>query len=291
MKTLIIANPTAGRKKGRALDVVNSCLARHCSELSLHKTTGPGDATATAKSAVEHGFEVVVAVGGDGSINEVASGLAGSKVKMGIIPCGTENVLARELGIPLDPTLACKHFLNASPHAVDLGAIGDRYFLCFAGIGFDAYVAHRIRSERKARLGAYAYFLTSFELIRLYKDTPRMAVIRFNGQELRKSYWMMLVGNIPSYGGGLRPAPRASFSDGLLDLCLYPRASYPEMLRQMALTRLGKHLELPGLVYVQAERFHISTSPSEQLELDGDPEGEMTPLTIETKPGALNLLY
>ena len=172
-----------------------------------------------------------------------------------------------------------------------MGLIGDRHFVCFAGIGFDAHVAHNLSKERKTSLGAMAYFLTSFERIGSYRKAPRIATLKIDDQELTSSFWMMLVGNIQNYGGGLKPAPRALMDDGLLDLCVYPMVSYPSTVRQMAATSRGRHLQLPGMLYYQAKRIEIITDPVEQVQLDGDPWTGTTPLVVDVVPRSLSVRF
>lgn len=284
-------NPAAGRRGGSSLDEITCGLRQPFVELSVHLTTGPGDATVVARQAARDGMELVVAAGGDGSLNEVANGLVGSEVELGLIPVGTENVLARELGVPLRVSQACRFLFDTTPRWIDLGRIGDRYFVCFAGIGFDAHVAHRLSAARKASLGAMAYVLTSLESLGSYRSTNRHAVIRVDAETLESSYWMILVGNIQNYGGRLKPAPKARTDDGLLDLCLYPGGNYPATVRQMVSTFHGKHLHLPGMIYRQAQRIEITTEPVEQVQLDGDPWTGTTPLVVEVAPRRLKVRF
>jgi diacylglycerol kinase (ATP) len=292
MTALLILNPTAGRRrKVSPLEEITTGLRQPFIDLEVHLTTGPGDATVAARQAADDGYELVVAAGGDGSLNEVANGLVGSEVELGLEPVGTENVLARELGIPLNPTNACRYLLDKLPRRIDVGRIGDRHFVCFAGIGFDAHVAHNLKPERKASLGAMAYFLTSFERFGNYRKSPRTATFQIDGQEMTSSYWMILVGNIQNYGGGLKPAPKARMDDGLLDLCVYPVAGYPDTVRQMVSTRTGRHLELPGTLYYQARHIEVTTDPVEQVQLDGDPWTGTTPLTIDVVPRGLKVRF
>lgn len=291
MKTLLILNPAAGRRRISPLEEISKGLKRPSVELSVHLTTAPGEATTVARQAVSDGFDMVVAAGGDGSLNEVANGLVGSSVELGLIPVGTENVLAKELGIPLSVSQACQHLYDTPSRYIDTGRVGERHFVCFAGIGFDAHVAHHLTSARKASLGALAYFLTSFERIGDYRKTPRKTSIVADGVALEGSYWMILISNISRYGGGLQPAPKARLDDGMLDLCLYPLANYPGTLRQMLATRSGTHTGLPGMLYRQAAKIEIATEPVEQVQLDGDPWSGQTPLTIEAVPGSLNVRF
>lgn len=291
MKILVIINPAAGRRRDSPLEEIRSALSQPFVDLSLHLTSGPGDATLAARQAVSEGFDLVVAAGGDGSINEVANGLVGSEVELGVVPVGTENVLARELGVPLSPGPACRYLLDTVARRIDVGKVNDRYFVCFAGVGFDAHVAHRLSPERKKTMGAAGYFLTSFERIAGYRKEPRTVTVLADGQEICSSYWMILVSNIQNYGGGLKPAPQASLEDGRLDLCIYPKAGYPATVWQMLTTARGRHVDLPGMLYLQAKRIELVTEPVEQVQLDGDPWAGTTPLAIEVVPKSLKARF
>lgn len=287
MRTLLIHNPAAGRGGRSRLSELQQALLQGVPELEVYQTQGPGDAVLRARRAVGEGFELVVAAGGDGSLHEVANGLVGSSVALGVLPVGTENVLARELGIPGSVSGACRHLWSRSARRVDLGRIGERHFLCFAGVGFDAYVAHRLSPGRKAALGALAYVVTSLERIGEYRRLPRRATIRVDGEEFCGDYWMILIGNLRTYGGKLQPTPRARIDDGLLDLCLFPAAGYLGLAHQVVRTRWGRHLTLPGVEYRQGQRIEIRTEPVEQVQLDGDPWEATTPLVVESVPGGL----
>lgn len=288
---LIIANPTAGRRRGSSLRVAEEALTQAGVPYSLYLTTGPGDATVAARQASRQGYRLVVAAGGDGSINEVVNGLLGTDVELGILPIGTENVLARELGIPRDPTEACHYFLTTTAQKVDVGWTGERAFLAFAGVGFDAYVAHRLDVKCKARWGALAYFWASLRLFYAYRRQCHQVVLQVEDQEFEVDFWMLLVGNIARYGGGLRPAPRARIDDGLLDLCIFPSAGLVGTLNQLWRTRRGQHISLPGVIYLQAQSFRLDVKSLEQVQLDGEAWNPRVPLNFEVLPNALSLRY
>lgn len=292
MKALLIINPTAGRLRSQPLPEIESAFrdqGRY--KLDIHPTTGPGDATAAARQAASEGYELVVAAGGDGSIFEVANGLVGTETALGVVPIGTENVLAREMGVPLQAGPACRYLLDRQPRVIDTGKLGDQHFVCFAGIGFDAHVAHSLPSARKKRFGALAYFLTSAEKLRPYNSVARRVKLTLDGDKVELDFWILVVSNIRRYGGGLVPAPRAVVDDGLLDVCVFPKANYLEIMRQMAATSRGRHLELPGVRYFQARRIEIETQPAEQIQLDGDAWPGTTPVVIENVPRSLRVLF
>lgn len=288
MKTLLIVNPYSGARgtRWKNMDLPRS-VQGWFPEATLHLTQGEGDATVAARRAAAEGFNLVVAVGGDGTINEVVNGLVGSDVHLAILPAGTENVLAKERHIPSSLEKAAQYVRDTPARKADVARVGDRYFLCFAGIGLDALVVERVQPEAKARLGAMAYVMTAFDLIFKYQEQSRTAVIQVDDQPpMKMGFWQMLVCNIQTYGGGLRPAPRASMHDGLLDLVVWPRADLPGMIHQVVATATGAHLGLSEVKYIQGRRISIETDPVSMVEIDGEVFGT-TPLQIELLPQSL----
>jgi len=292
MRALLIINPKAGRRKNSPIPDIQDVFRRQDEfELEIHETTCQGCATKAARKAAEEGYELVIAAGGDGSIFEVSNGLVSSETALGVIPVGTENVLAREMGVPLVPREAAEFMLQQPPRIIDTGRVGDQHFVCFAGIGFDAHVAHRLPGERKKRFGALAYILTSAEKLRPYHSVPRHLKLTLDGDTVEMDFWIMVISNIRSYGGRLIPAPEAVVDDGLLDVCVFPKANYIELMRQMAAMRSGKHTALPGVRYFQASRIEVETDQPEELQLDGDAWPGEPPFLIEAVPRSLTVRF
>lgn len=292
MKALLIINPKAGRRKTSPLpDIKETFTKEPFFDLDVHETTGPGDATVAAGQAAAEGYDVVIAAGGDGSIFEVSNGLVGTEACLGVIPIGTENVLAREMGVPLDPRKATEHLIKTQPRLIDVGKVEDQYFVCFAGIGFDAHVAHNLPSERKKRFGALAYFYTSAEKLAEYRKTPHQAKVTLDGKEHEFEFLIFVISNIRTYGGGLLPAPEAKVDDGLLDVCVLPYAGYAKTMRQTVAMRSGKHIKLPGVEYFQAKDIVIETHESKQIQLDGDAWPGSSPFHISAVPRSLNVRF
>lgn len=291
MKAQLIINPKAGRRKG-TLKAIESTLVLPEVELRVHQTRCPGDATKIARESAQSGeFDVVIAAGGDGTIREVASGLIHSDTALGVIPVGTENVLAREMGIPLDPVAACRHLIVSQIRNIDVGRMGEQIFVCFCGVGFDADVAYNLPQKRKTLLGGLAYALTSVERIGGYRKVSRSAKITIDKKLFEADCWMLLVGNIRTYGGGLTPAPKARLDDGLLDVCVFPKTSYLGTAKQMMAASSGKHLDLPGVEYFQAKKITIETDPLERIQLDGDATEILTPVEINVEEAALKVKF
>lgn len=292
MKALLVINPKAGRRKTSPIpDIKRAFKEEPFFDLDIHNTTGPGDATVAARQAASNGYDLVIAAGGDGSIFEVSNGLVGTDTCLGVIPVGTENVLAREMGVPLNPLAACQHMLKTSPRVIDVGQLADQYFVCFAGIGFDAHVAHRLNSARKKRFGALAYFLTSAERLGTYRKAPHQAKITIDDQVIESEFLILVVSNIRTYGGGLIPAPNAKIDDGLLDVCLFPAADYLNIMTNMMATRSGKHLGRVGIQYFQGKEILIETGDQEQIQLDGDAWPGNSPFKLSVRPQSLRVRF
>lgn len=292
MKTLLIVNPFSGARgqRWKNLDLPRT-VHGWFPEATLHLTIGEGDATVAAARAVTEGYELVVAVGGDGTINEVLNGLIGSDVQLGILPAGTENVLAKERCVPSSLEKAAQFVRDTPVRKTDVVRVAGRHFLCFAGIGLDALVVERIQPEAKARLGAMAYVMTAFDLIFKYQETARTATITVDDQPpMKLGFWQMLCCNIQTYGGGLRPAPRASMHDGLLDLVVWPRADLPGIIHQVVATATGAHLGLADVKYLQGRRIEVVTEPPSMVQIDGELLGE-TPVIFELLPQALSVRF
>lgn len=292
VRALLIINPNAGRRKIPPLAEIQKVFAETpFFDLDVHNTIGPGDATLAARQAAAEGYDLVVAAGGDGSIFEVANGLVGTQAALGVIPVGTENVLAREMEIPLEPEAACRYMLAQEPRVIDTGRLGDQHFVCFAGIGFDAHVAHRLPSARKKRFGALAYFLTSAQKLGSYRKAAHRAIVTLDGKSFDLEFLILVISNIRSYGGGLIPAPQAMIDDGLLDICVFPKANYLELMRHMTAATKGTHLVLPGIQYYQAKKIVIETEHTEQIQLDGDAWPGNSPFVIEAVPNSLRVRF
>ena len=288
MKTLLIVNPMSGARgqRWKAFDLPGM-ISSWFPDATLHLTAGANDATEAARHAVAHEFDLVVAAGGDGTINEVVNGLVGSSVQLAILPAGTENVLAKERHIPSSLEKAAAYLKEAPPRKVDVVRCGDRYFLCFAGIGFDALVVDKVQPDQKAKLGAMAYVMTGFEHMFKYQEVTRTATVEVDEQPpLQCSFWQIVAGNIQTYGGGLRPTPRASMHDGLLDVVIWPKADLPGMIHQIVATATGAHLGIADVRYLQGKRIRIHSDPPSLVQVDGDLLGQ-TPVEFEVIPQAL----
>ncbi len=148
-RAMIIFNPAAGQAGSLQGDLEASCdlLNEYGWQVELRPTQAAGDGTRIAREAAQAGYDAVIAAGGDGTINEIVNGLAGSQTALGVLPVGTVNVWAREIGLPLQPRATTEALLRTHVRSIDLGRAGDRYFLLMAGVGFDAAVVNEVRGD------------------------------------------------------------------------------------------------------------------------------------------------
>jgi YegS/Rv2252/BmrU family lipid kinase len=255
--------------------------------VDMTPTAGPGDGTRVAREAAAQGYDVVIAAGGDGTINEVVNGLAGTRTALGALPIGTMNVWVRELGMPLQPRAAAETLLTSHIRPIDLGLAGERYFLLMAGIGFDAAVVNEVRSREKRLLGALAYVLRGLEIATRSGGTRVRLTV--DGKVLRRRALLIVIGNSQLYGGVIKITSRASIDDGLLDLCLIKGNSFLEAPLRVASILLSRHSIDPEIEYHRARSVRIESRERLPVQVDGDHIGS-TPITIVVAPGVLQAL-
>ena len=217
MKSRLIINPISGtRSKAGLDDQVKEMLAPLGWSVEVVYTQCHGDATRLASDAVGLGYDAVFAAGGDGTINETAAALCGSRTVLGIIPCGSGNGLARHLGIPIDIKEGIKVILENHPMPIDFATVNDRKFFCTFGVGFDAAVSAAF--ARKKTRGKFTYLQSTFETYANYE--PEYYTISANGKMLTKKAFLVAVCNASQYGNNAYIAPTASITDGLLDITI-----------------------------------------------------------------------
>ncbi|HWO74099.1 MAG TPA: diacylglycerol kinase family protein, partial [Dehalococcoidia bacterium] len=215
----IVYNPAA--RNAPSLDRLQAAMRQAAPgwELDLVTTEEAGHATSLAREAAEAGFDLVIACGGDGTINETANGLAGSGTALGVLRGGMGDVFAKEAGIPKSPERALAALLQGQRRRFDLGTANGRYFLLMAGAGLDAEVVRRVPDAMKRRLGSTSYVLWGLRLLPGYR--PRRVTVRMDGEERECHLFWVLLGNTRSYGGAIDITRRAVVDDGLLDAYVF----------------------------------------------------------------------
>ncbi len=297
LDALLIYNPTAGpRDVRRELDRVIGYLERRGWQVALRETTKTGDATLFAQEAVAARCKAVFVAGGDGTINEVVNGLVGSSVAMGVLPVGTGNVWAKELGLPTYTLThpgrlveAAQRLSDGDVRWVDVGRAGSRYFLLWGGVGIDAEVTFFLepRPRRTKRLGALAYLVAGLMVARDFQGVRTTVIV--DDRTIRTRTILILVSNIQLYGGLVRITPEARLDDGLLDVRIFKGVGLRWVLRHVVGVFTSRHLRDPKVVHFRGRRVAVYTAEPAPVQVDGEPIGT-TPILFEVVPRALRVL-
>jgi diacylglycerol kinase (ATP) len=227
-----------------------------------------GDAVALARAAAAEGADVVAAVGGDGTLNEVVNGLDGTDTPLGVIPLGTANDFARQAGIPGDADHAMDVILLRKPVRIDTASLNGRRFLNVSTGGIGAEATAETPSQIKHALGHFAYAISG--LRKLADFEPNHAVFRGGGYVLEVDFLMFAVGSAMSTGGGTMVTPHASTTDGLLDLCVVERMPRREFARTVLRLRRGEHVGEEGVHYVRVPELTIESPKPISVNVDGE---------------------
>lgn len=294
---LVVRNPRARRAyEERDLWTASEPLRSSGWQVEIRTTTAPGDAVTFAAEAARHGVEVVAACGGDGTVNEVANGLAHSETALAVIPRGTADVWAREAFVPLDPGQAFGLIPLARRARVDLGvvegAFGRRHFLLMCGIGLDADVVRRVggRSTGKRWLGKAWYGALGAGIV--LRARPTAATLNLDGGgTLERLLLQLVAGNTQLYGGVMRLTSDARMDDGLLDLCAFSaggRVGHLGLVARALRGELHRH-EGNGVDYLRGSCFEVTGATPLPVQVDGEYLGE-TPVKLSVAPRALTVL-
>jgi len=283
-KALLIFNPKTGRYASRrlpAIEDIRSQLNSEGLEVELVATTGTGDATRIAADAASKGVCDVIVAGGDGTINEALQGLVGTPARLGILPRGTANVLACELGLPLDCRRAADVIAHGKTRRVHVGCARDeksgakRHFLLMAGIGLDASVVRRVRPELKKRFGKGAFWFSGLSSLADWK--PKPFEIEVEGQSFTATF--ATIGKAASYGGDLTVTPRARLDHPDFEICIIETRSRLRYLYLLShAMRSGVPPDRRGVHFVRARRARATGEAAVQV--DGELIGSL-PMTFE----------
>ncbi|MHB1629412.1 MAG: diacylglycerol kinase [Bacilli bacterium] len=290
-KARLIYNPTAGKEtfKTQLADVLR-ILEESGLEASCHATCGPGDATQAAAQAAADGFPFVVACGGDGTVHEVVNGLASvaRRPVLGIIPAGTANDFARALRIPLNILEAARVIAGKAAQPLDLGRIGgDRYFVNIAACGRLTEITYEVPSRLKTVLGQLAYYVKGLE--RLPGLRPIDLDIRADDFVYSGKAMLCLITNSRSVGGFENIAPRASVSDGVLDVLVVKPTNLGDMIRLVGAALRGDHTNDERVLYFHARQIELNSSEDVDLNIDGEYGGRL-PHSVEVMPQHLSVI-
>jgi lipid kinase YegS len=231
-------------------------------------TWEPGDGVTFAREMAERGVDAVIACGGDGTANEVLNGLGGTDVPMGIIPLGTANDFARQVGIPIDADHAMDVVLQREPTRIDTASLNGRRFLNVSTAGMGAEATAETPPSAKRALGPLAYAITA--LRKLASLEPRRGRFTGPGFSLDTDFLLFAVGNARATGGGSLITPEASVEDGLLDVCIVEAMPAREFARVALRLKRGEHLEEEGVHYVKLPRIRIESPTAITVNVDGE---------------------
>jgi diacylglycerol kinase (ATP) len=282
----VLVNPTAGRGRGaRAADVAITHLQRAGLRILRFQGEDGDDSASLAQAAVADGVDALVVVGGDGLVNLAAQALKGTDIPLGIIPAGTGNDAARSLGIDRkDPLAAADLVIAGRRRAVDLADAGGRVFVTVLAAGFDSLVNERANRLRWPR-GQMRYNLATLAELRVFR--PLRYTLELDGVTRDLEAMLVAVGNMASYGGGLRMCEGAEPDDGLLDVVVIKPVSKPELVKVFPRLFKGTHVTHP-----QYERHRVSSvsiaAPGVVAYADGERVGPL-PMTVRVLPGALRV--
>jgi diacylglycerol kinase (ATP) len=294
VRACVIFNPAA---RGQKAERFRRCLNAIAAECEFKPTATPGDARRLATSAVQEGFDTLVAAGGDGTLNEVLNGICDvpdglARARLGVLPLGTVNVFARELGIPTQPEAAWTVLRRGHEKIIDLPCLetGDAKnhqslrFAQLAGAGLDSRAIELVSWSLKKKFGPLAYVIAGLKAMN--GAHPTLSV--FDGDRT-VSGQLVLVGNGRLYGGNFRLFPQADLADGLLDVCVFPRVTWRTLIRCGVKLLLAGTLPENAVIRLQAQSFKLTSNSAIRSEVDGELAGPL-PARFTVQPRALRVL-
>jgi diacylglycerol kinase (ATP) len=294
VRTCIIFNPTAKGNKARNF---RHHLNEFAAECVLKQTSGPGDARGIATKAVEEGFEIIVAAGGDGTLNEVLNGIVDApkgfeRARLGVLPLGTVNVFAREVQIPLKLERAWETIRQGRETLIDLGVVdfqengkpARRYFAQLAGAGLDARAIELVDWRLKKKLGPLAYVIAGFRAL----FEPQRKINVSNGKE-KGAGELVLIGNGSLYGGEFRIFPPADMRDGLLEACVFSRVNLMTLFRVAPRLLIRGTLPRAATANYQSDSLTLTSDAPVPFEVDGEFVGHL-PATFSMRRMQLRVI-
>lgn len=288
MKTaVLIFNPQAGNwRTAQRIAAIQYALEKAGYQTEAQPTEAPGHAAALAHEATQGGIDVVFTHGGDGTLREAAAGLLGSATALAPIPGGTVNVIARALGLPLNPVRAARSLAGAEVVTVDVGLCGDEIFLMQTSAGLDAHVMGRLEPGLKRYLGTAAVAFSGLKHFATYQY-PTIELVA-DGRHLTAT--LAVICNLPYYAGAWQMAPGASVSDQVLDLVLFHGKGGLKTLGFARDFVLGRHLERPDVELIRTEKVELRGPREVEVQLDGDTLPIQLPVSVTVHPQRIQML-
>ena len=281
--TVVILNPAARSEKARRWRARVESVARGC---VICATSRAGEAEVLARHAAEEGFEKIVAAGGDGTINEVVNGLAGSNAALGLLPIGTMNVFATELGLPAHDLQLCWNIIQSeNTRLVDLPSANGKYFVQLAGVGLDAQVVKETSLTLKRNFGPLSYLISAAQIAA--RQPPRLFLESENSSIKEGSF--VLVGNGRLYGGPFPFFKQALIDDGLFDVIVFKQLGYLEIIKYLQDVVFSSEIRVPEIEYFQTRRLRVTSDSEVPVELDGELVGSC-PVEFQVRERMLRVL-
>ena len=299
MRALVVINPIAGpgrtRTIGACVDLAKSVLIAHDYEADVRITTAPDDAVAFAREGVASSVDLVIAWGGDGTVNGAASVVAGTGVPLAIIPGGSGNGLARDLAIPLRPADAFAIAARGATRAIDAGDLHGSLFFNVAGIGFDARIAARL-ARPGARRGLLGYIIATIGELRLYEPGSYSIHNAFDVEGrshmadiIDHPALFIALANSRQYGNGAQIAPSALLDDGMMEIVVVEPQSVFSIMQQVPAFFRGTLREGPGLLMRSAATMDISSPHPIAFHVDGEPRTGPNSIALRTRRDLLRV--
>lgn len=287
-RVTLIWNPSAGVLPRRAVPRrVARAIAGWAVLTQVRETSSPGDAERFASEVSAEECDLLLIAGGDGTVNASINGLR-AEVPVGILPLGTANVLARELGIPTHSLRAmCAALGQARERPIDVGSCNGRRFLAMASAGFDAAVVREVGPPEKDLLGPTAFALRAVQALPGHESA--MWRIRADGEVIETSATMILVSNTARYGGSLQLSPGASLDDGWLDMSVFVAATGRQFIRQLVALMTRGDAAKTGVLCRRCREIELEGIPPQPVQIDGEVLGT-TPARIQIEPRSLTVL-
>ncbi len=286
-KIAFIINPISGTsKKDQIPEMIREEIDFNKFESEIVFTERKGHGTQLAQNFVDSGFEFVVAVGGDGTVNEVAKALIHTNASLGIVPIGSGNGLARHLGIPMSPRKAIEYFNHAETILMDYGLVNNQPFFCTCGTGFDAYVSTQFAKGRNRGIIAYIEkMITGY-----FSYKSQNYHLMGEGIDLKTKAFVMTFANASQWGNNAYIAPQASVQDGKIDISImsrFPIIAIPTLALQLFTKTIDNDLFMTTL---RAEKVTLYRDESGPFHYDGEPYEEGTEINISIVPDGLKIL-
>ena len=289
MKIRVLYNPCSGSqlRTREDLDQLRSTFGSYDLQTEIIRLTEKYQCTVLARQAVEEGCQMVVVVGGDGTVNEAVCGLVNSDVILGIIPTGSGNGISRTLGIPLNPSEACRVIAEGESRRIDVGLLNGHHFLGVAGVGYDALVGYLFEQKWGKQRGLWSYFLSALVGYFQYRPYPIQLQI---GRETRSvAPLLVTIANTTQFGGGAIIAPQAEPDDGLFDICIIHHLNLIQALYYWPRLFSGRIDTVPQWEMMRTDALELTSDQPVPVHVDGDFLELSAHVRISLVPGGVSV--